>query len=111
MPEALETGAQRSASTWAVGVFLTAGAFGWLPDLRADFAFHMPALELGPFHGDPVPAMTPAMALLAPMVPRDLGLALSPVLLWAAVTAARRFPSLLGFPRAEPRGSRERSRE
>ena len=83
------TGARRSASTWAVGVFLTAGAFGWLPDLRADFAFRMPALELGPFHGDPVPAMTPAMALLAPMVPRDLGLALSPVLLWAAVTAAR----------------------
>src|SRR6185312_2583590 len=41
------TGAQRSASTWAVGVFLTAGAFGWLPDLRADFAFRMPALELG----------------------------------------------------------------
>jgi len=83
------TGAQRSASTWAVGVFLTGGAFGWLPDLRADFAFQMPALELGPFHGDPVPAMTPAMALLAPMVPRDLGLALAPVLLWTAVTAAR----------------------
>jgi len=83
------TGAERSASTWAVGVFLTGGAFGWLPDLRADFAFRMPALELGPFHGDPVPAMTPAMALLAPMVPRDLGLALAPVLLWTAVTAAR----------------------
>jgi hypothetical protein len=83
------TGAGRSASTWAVGVFLTAGAFGWLPDMRADFAFQMPALELGPFHGDPVPAMTPAMALLAPMVPRDLGLALSPVVLWTAITAAR----------------------
>jgi hypothetical protein len=81
------TGAQRSASTWAVGIFLTAGAFGWVPHLRADFAFHMPALELGPFHGDPVPAMTPALAFLAPMVPRDLGLALSPILLWAAVTA------------------------
>jgi len=83
------TGAQRSASTWAVGIFLTAGAFGWVPDLRAEFAFHMPALELGPFHGDPVPAMTPAMAFLAPMVPRDLGLALSPILLWAAVTATQ----------------------
>jgi hypothetical protein len=83
------TGARRSASTWAVGVFLTAGAFGWAPTERADFVFQMPAIGLGPFHGDPVPAMTPALALLAPMVPRDLGLALSPILLWAAVTAAQ----------------------
>jgi len=82
------TGAARSASAWAVGVFLTAGAFGWAPNGRADFVFHMPAIGLGPFHGDPVPAMTPALALIAPMVPRDLGLALSPILLWAAVTAA-----------------------
>jgi hypothetical protein len=83
------TGARRPAATWAVGVFLTAGAFGWAPDTRADFAFQMPALGLGPFHGDPVPAMTPALTLIAPMVPRDLGLALSPVLLWAAVAAAQ----------------------
>jgi hypothetical protein len=83
------TGAGRPASTWAVGVFLTAGAFGWAPDVRADFAFQMPTVGLGPFHGDPVPAMTPALAFLAPTVPRDLGLALSPLLLWAAVKAAR----------------------
>jgi hypothetical protein len=83
------TGAGRSASTWAVGVFLTAGAFGWAPDARADFAFQMPTVGLGPFHGDPVPAMTPALTLLAPMVPRDLGLTLSPLLLWAVVATAR----------------------
>jgi hypothetical protein len=83
------TGARRPASTWAVGVFLTAGAFGWAPEARADFAFQMPALGLGPFHGDPVPAMTPALTLIAPMVPRDLGLALSPLLLWAAVAAGQ----------------------
>jgi hypothetical protein len=82
-------GARRPASTWAVAIFLTAGSFGWAPGGRADFAFQMPALGLGPFHGDPVPAMTPALALLSPMVPRDLGLALSPLLLWAAVAAAR----------------------
>jgi hypothetical protein len=82
-------GVRRPASTWAVGVFLTAGSFGWAPDVRADFAFQMPALGLGPFHGDPVPAMTPALAFLAPMVPRDLGLALSPLLLWAAIGAAQ----------------------
>jgi hypothetical protein len=81
-------GARRPAAIWTVGVFLTAGAFGWAPDARADFAFQMPALGLGPFHGDPVPAMTPALAFLSPMVPRDLGLALSPLLLWAAVAAA-----------------------
>jgi hypothetical protein len=83
------SGAGLSASTWAVAMFLTAGAFGWAPDARADFAFQMPALSLGPFHGDPVPAMTPALTLLAPMVPRDLGLTLSPLLLWAALAAAQ----------------------
>jgi hypothetical protein len=81
-------GAGRPASTWAVAVFLTAGSFGWAPHVRADYAFQMPALGLGPFHGDPVPAMTPALAFLSPMVPRDLGLALSPLLLWAAAAAA-----------------------
>ncbi len=81
-------GARRPASTWAVAVFLTAGSFGWAPNVRAGYAFQMPALGLGPFHGDPVPAMTPALAFLSPMVPRDLGLALSPLLLWAAVAAA-----------------------
>jgi hypothetical protein len=81
-------GARRPASTWAAAVFLTGGSFGWAPDARADFAFQMPALGLGPFHGDPVPAMTPALAFLSPMVPRDLGLALAPLLLWAAVAAA-----------------------
>lgn len=81
-------GAGRPASTWAVAVFLTAGSFGWAQDVRAGYAFQMPALGLGPFHGDPVPAMTPALAFLSPMVPRDLGLALSPTLLWAAVGAA-----------------------
>jgi hypothetical protein len=81
-------GARRPASTWAVAAFLTAGSFGWAPDVRAGYAFQMPALGLGPFHGDPVPAMTPALAFLSPMVPRDLGLALSPLLLWAALAAA-----------------------
>jgi hypothetical protein len=81
-------GARRPAATWAVATFLTAGSFGWAPDVRADFAFQMPALGLGFFHGDPVPAMTPALAFLSPMVPRDLGLALSPLLLWSAVAAA-----------------------
>jgi hypothetical protein len=80
-------GARRPASTWAVAILLTAGSFGWAPDVRADYAFQMPTLGLGPFHGDPVPAMTPALAFLSPMVPRDLGLALSPLLLWAAVAA------------------------
>ena len=84
---ARELGACNPEATWSVGLFLTAAAFGWAS--RADFQFEMPALELGPFHGDPVPALTPALAYLPPMIPRDLGLALAPIVLWLAMCAAR----------------------
>ena len=84
---ARELGACDPEATWSVGLFLTAAAFGWAS--RADFQFEMPALELGPFHGDPVPALTPALAYLPPMIPRDLGLALAPIVLWLAMCAAR----------------------
>lgn len=84
---ARELGACDPEATWSVGLFLTAAAFGWAS--RADFQFEMPALELGPFHGDPVPALTPALAYLPPMIPRDLGLALAPIALWLAMCAAR----------------------
>jgi hypothetical protein len=84
---ARELGACKPEATWSVGLFLTAAAFGWAN--RADFQFEMPALELGPFHGDPVPALTPALAYLPPMIPRDLGLALAPIVLWLAMCAAR----------------------
>jgi len=84
---ARELGACNPEATWSVGLFLTAAAFGWAS--RADFQFEMPALELGPFHGDPVPALTPALAYLPPMIPRDLGLALAPIVLWLAMCATR----------------------
>src|SRR5436305_976345 len=41
------TGAQRSASTWAVGIFLTAGAFGWVPHLRAEPSVPQALVALG----------------------------------------------------------------
>jgi hypothetical protein len=84
---ARELGACDPEATWSVGLFLTAAAFGLAN--RADFQFEMPALELGPFHGDPVPALTPALAYLPPMIPRDLGLALAPIALWLAMCATR----------------------
>src|SRR6476469_3131117 len=84
---ARELGAYDPEATWSVGLFLTAAAFGLAN--RAAFQFEMPALELGPFHGDPVPAMTPALAYLPPMIPRDLGLALAPIVLWLEMCAAR----------------------
>jgi hypothetical protein len=84
---ARELGACDPEATWSVGLFLTAAAFGLAN--RAAFQFEMPALELGPFHGDPVPATTPALAYLPPMIPRDLGLALAPIVLWLAMCAAR----------------------
>src|SRR6185437_6420327 len=70
---ARELGGCDPEATWSVGLFLTAAAFGWAN--RADFQFEMPAL-------------TPALAYLPPMIPRDLGLALAPIVLWLAMCAA-----------------------
>jgi hypothetical protein len=84
---AREMGVARGAATWAVGLFLLVGAFAWLPETRSGFAFQLDAVRFGPFHGDPVPALTPSLGFLSPMIPRDLGLALTPLVLSAALSA------------------------
>jgi len=78
-----------AAAGWSVVLFLAGASFGWLGDASPDVHAPIPSLQLGPFHGDPVPALTPALAYLPPMIPRDLGLALAPIALWLAVAAAR----------------------
>ena len=79
--------ARPAAATWSIGFFVAGGAFSWLPHSHLDLKFQMSVLQLGPFDGTPVPAMNPGLAFLAPVVPRDLGLALSPLVLWAALDA------------------------
>jgi hypothetical protein len=74
------------AATWSVGLFLGATSLGWAADAHG-YRFHMSTIDAGPFHGSPVPALTPATAFLPPMIPRDLGLALVPIVLWLALRA------------------------
>src|SRR3954462_12816064 len=75
---------RRRAATWSVGLFLAAASLGWAGDAHG-YRFDMATLDAGPFHGSPVPALTPATTFLPPMIPRDLGLALVPSVLWLAL--------------------------
>jgi hypothetical protein len=74
------------AATWSVGLFLAAASLGWAADAHG-YRFDMATIDAGPFHGSPVPALTPATTFLPPMIPRDLGLALVPTVLWLALRA------------------------
>jgi hypothetical protein len=77
---------RRRAATWSVGLFLAAASLGWAADAHGH-RFVMATIDAGPFHGSPVPALTPATTFLPPVIPRDLGLALVPIVLWLALRA------------------------
>jgi hypothetical protein len=83
---AIEICDRRQAATWSVGLFLAAASLGWAADAHG-YRFGMSAIDAGPFHGSPVPALTPATTFLPPMIPRDLGLALVPIVLWLTLRA------------------------
>src|SRR6478752_8658324 len=83
---AMEICDRRRAATWSVGLFLAAASLGWAADAHR-YRFDMATIDAGPFHGSPVPALTPATTFLPPMIPRDLGLALVPIVLWLALRA------------------------
>ena len=83
---AMEICDRRRAATWSVGLFLAAASLGWAADAHGH-RFDMATIDAGPFHGSPVPALTPATTFLPPMIPRDLGLALVPIVLWLALRA------------------------
>ena len=77
---------RRRAATWSVGLFLAAASLGLAADGHGH-GFDVATIDAGPFHGGPVPALTPATTFLPPMIPRDLGLALVPIVLWLALRA------------------------
>ena len=83
---AMEISDRRRAATWSVGLFLAAASLGWAADGQG-YRFDMATIDAGPFHGSPMPALTPATTFLPPMIPRDLGLALVPIVLWLALRA------------------------
>src|SRR4029079_1509893 len=64
---------RRRAATWSVGLFLAAASLGGAADAHAH-RFVMATIDAGPFHGSPVPALTPATTFLPPVILRDLGL-------------------------------------
>jgi len=82
-----QIGLSERAATWSLGFATAAGGLGWL-------WIHHPvavvsASRYGRVHGDFVagPAVTPALANLPAILPRDLAIALFPLALWFGVRA------------------------
>lgn len=85
-----ELGARPAAAAWSACLFLCAGGIGAVGHPLTVFEQHMHGVSFGPFHGDPVPALTPGLTFLPPMIPRDAGLAMAPVAVWLGLRAVRR---------------------
>jgi hypothetical protein len=84
---ARELGLRERPATWAVGFASLAGGVGWI-------WVHEPAAVVsssryGLVHGDFLvgPAVTPALADMPAILPRDLALALFPLTVWIALRA------------------------
>ncbi len=84
-----ELGARPAAAAWSACLFLCAGGIGAVGHPLTVFEQHMHGVSFGPFHGDPVPAFTPGLTFLPPMIPRDAGLAMAPVAVWLGLRARR----------------------
>ena len=103
---ACELGLARAAAAWAVVLAIAGGGIGWLEARGpaatllttrpnpADVAEALHPYErgLGAYSGDLVlsPAPTSALGNVPPALPRELGLALVPLAVWAAARAARK---------------------
>jgi hypothetical protein len=84
---ARELGAGEGAASWAVLLASGAGGFGWLWVHRA--VVYTSGGVSAAYHGDftATSALTPAMGNLAPVLPRDLAVALTPLALWLCLRA------------------------
>jgi hypothetical protein len=84
---ARELGLRERPATWAVGFASLAGGVGWI------WVHHAVAVvsssRYGLVHGDFLvgPAVTPALANMPAILPRDLALALFPLTVWFALRA------------------------
>ena len=81
-------GGTPAAATGTV-LAVAGGGFGWLWQHGPAAVLNMSAGDLGRYHGDLVlsNALVPGMGNLPPLVPRDLGVCMAPLVLWAFVRA------------------------
>jgi hypothetical protein len=81
-------GAGRAAAIWAAGLFTAAAGFGWVWQHGPAAVLHQNSINLGPYHGDLVlyNALVPALGNVAPLLPRELAVCLSPLALWLLVS-------------------------
>jgi hypothetical protein len=68
---------------------LAGGGFGWIWQHAPAAVLNMSGGDIGRYHGDMVlsNALVPGMGNLPPLVPRDLGVCMAPVVLWAFLRA------------------------
>ena len=86
---ARELGGGAPAAGVATLLALAGGGVGWVWQHSPAAVLNMSADDLGRYHGDLVlsNALVPGMGNLPPLVPRDLGVCLAPLVLWALVRA------------------------
>jgi hypothetical protein len=96
---ARELGGGSTAAAVATLLAVAGGGFGWIWQHAPAAVLNMSGGDLGRYHGDLVlsNALAPGMGNLPPLVPRDLGVCMVPLVLWAFVRAldARSRPGLL----------------
>ena len=86
---ARELGGGETTAAVATLLALAGGGFGWIWQHGPAAVLNTSASGLGTYHGDLVlsNALVPGMGNLPPLVPRDLGVCLAPLVLWAFVRA------------------------
>ena len=84
-----ELGGGTPAAATATVLAAAGGGFGWIWQHGPAAVLNMSGGDLGRYNGDLVlsNALVPGMGNLPPLVPRDLGVCLAPLVLWAFVRA------------------------
>jgi hypothetical protein len=86
---ARELGAGAPAAGAATLIAVAGGGVGWIWQHGPAAVLNMSGGDLGRYHGDLVlsNALVPGMGNLPPLVPRDLGVCLAPLVLWTFLRA------------------------
>ena len=84
-----ELGGRAPAAAIGTLLAVAGGGFGWIWQHAPAAVLNMSGGDLGRYHGDLVlsNALVPGMGNLPPLVPRDLGVCMTPLVLWAFVRA------------------------
>jgi len=86
---ARELGGGTTTAAVATLLAVAGGGFGWIWQHSPAAVLNTSAGDLGSYHGDLVlsNALVPGMGNLPPLVPRDLGVCMAPLVLWTFVRA------------------------